>query len=414
MEEKTLLERKINRLNGLMNRDSKTGEDIKEIGEIRDKLDKYGNAEKHLESLENAIKNEKSKYGKEINFLEKLDQLEKTYTELKLITQKEINEYYDSFNKHFLNRDRKLSAQELLDIFRRGEAANYAQTTKEAEKIAAAKAQKAEEARDFALRQKQQEAAPKAAVAKLTAQRRKAAEQARIAKSGPAIQPGENIVIEAGKGFEQSLRKVISIYRDNFEVANVFGQDLITRTAERYGRVYPNIGTRLKAVINDKINIYNKHVQNVGIPDLSLYNIGKYLNYLDKGILEIMDGQEKVNKLRKLNNSSKGNERTKAQLEKAKAALKRSKARWLDGVKKLVKGEEYNRNVFVELGQAESYDYLNGMNKELLLYKRINKLSQEKHARLTNADWDEILSNFEREHVNANIAYYEKLHSSNN
>ena len=406
MEEKANIERKITKRDVLMGKNKKSAQDIQDLGKVRDELDEMGDVKEILKSLNKAIRNERLEHGKEIEFLERIDRLEEAYKELKLITPKEINEFYDSFNKQYLNRDINMTAQELLDIFRNGKAADYAQTTKAAEAAEELKAQKAARAQESAQFQQQIEAARKQQMEIQKAQRRDAANRknaaSRIAREN--ISKEQQLLIDkAVNEYETKARQRVNVYRANFKDMTGEGDRIVREYTAKYTKLYPNILQHIATGIQNTTDKYNKTVRRIVDSQLEIFPMKDDLNYLTYGIHVIKDERNDIRKLQRLLRKNGEDSKTRTELEEAKERLKKLKAKWLEDVQRVVAHENYNRQKFIDVGRGKDYDYLTEINDELVFYRDINRCVGENNGKLPAKIWDDILSRIPKEDSIKNV-----------
>ncbi len=207
-----------------------------------------------------------------------------------------------------------------------------------------------------------------------------------------AWKPKKVILAEAREKYEKFLREEINIYRGaNQGEKAIQGQrklvyNINTTTSEKY----PHIESDLSRVFKEVRDKYMRQKAILG--QTEIFAVEKIWEDMDQGITEMKNALQEIAELQKQSEENPEDKSISDSLELTKQQLAETKKLWIEY---LIFGNQYeqkNRDMFVEMGKGDAYDYLTGICKEILRYKELEKICNENNGELPEEEWAKLLA----------------------
>lgn len=197
------------------------------------------------------------------------------------------------------------------------------------------------------------------------------------------------VLLSVEKDYEKYLRENINLYLGNFEDA-IKGCKEIVKTYKSDIVRYPKINKKIVGIFERMRRKYNLKVERLGRVDI--YDIGEAWRKMNENVADMKVTSQEILSLKNQFAKQKNDKNLQAQLIAAEEKLAKAKKQWTEDMLDSVECEAKNREIFREKGAFSEYDFLTGINKDLLRYQELSRISKENKGVLPEDIWTEILA----------------------
>lgn len=317
----------------------------KEADERISLLEKKGNIDSVLKTLNKQIEQEEKRNQSAINYFKEIARLREEYVDKKLIKYPQMEKIWYQIVKNNINSEEKYSTAELIEIIKTGKNIEVKKSV-----------------------------------------------------TVPHITSRKEFLATVEKEYEQLIRENINVYATEKENRELYGnqrsktQNIRYQIQEKYAgliKKFPGVEDSLNSVYS---RLEKKYVYKVEqLVNTDIYPIGEIwddMRTVEKGIKGLMVDLEH---LKAQLESEPNNLELKAKITEKENLLKEFREDWIIGAKHSVNYESINRERMVEAGKIETYDYLISENKTLNRHKLALKIYNENENSIPEDKWVQIL-----------------------
>lgn len=318
-----------------------TNPDSDELQELLAAINKKGNVNAYLKTLNKNIELERNKRKDALDYFADLGKLTEEYEGKKLVKNSALNKFWAQVVKNNINPDEKLSTKELIEIIKKGETS--------VEKT---------------------ETPVKAPVAALTK---------------------KQLFKNLEKEYEFMLRSGIDIYTGQ-GLHNVVASTSRKALSEKYASAinkFPNIKKQLIKLYENIEERYTFKVDRLGGVDI--HPLSRIWNDMFKDEASMKSVIKEINNLKSELANNPNDNSLKERLEKKEIELIELKGTWVARLGYSIKYADENRELMKQADRLAEYDYLTAENKTLLKHKKAHEAYKNNNDYIPDSMWDEIL-----------------------
>lgn len=314
---------------------------IEEAITLLKELDKRGNVDAILKTLDKQIEQEEKRNLPAIKYFDDIAKTMDEYLEKKLLNNNQIDKAWSQIKKNNINKDENLSIAELIEIINAGEKTNV-----------------------------------------ITESR---------------ILSRKDLLATLEKEYEDLMRKGINIYatkRENQELNNNYDKSRniryqLTQKYETQLKKYPGIQEALEKIYSKIEKKYTFKVNQLN--NIDIYPIGEIWDQMrdvEKSITNIT----KELPILKENLAKNPNDKTlEMEITGKEVVLAGLRKDWMRGVTLSLKYEAENRERMANAGHLAEYDYLTAKNKTLVNHRKAMEIYKENSETIPEGVWTELI-----------------------
>ena len=312
-----------------------------ELAKILAELDKLGNIDSVLSTMEKQIQEEAVRNKPALDYFKNLEKLEEEYSARKLIRDGQLDKFWHKIVKGNINAEGQYSTPELIEIIKSGKVV-------------------------------------------------KAAEE--VVATAPRITSKKDLLAVVRADYRQLLREDVNVYatNNNHTPFAKHAQAKIQEKYDSYIKKFEVSQGRLDDIYKYVEREFNTQVEN--ILDVDIYPLGEHWNQMVTVESSLRTLRRDINQLKSRLKNFPDDAQAKSDLAKKLSELETTKKLWILGMKKSVQYEAVNRGMMEKAGKIQQYDYLTGENKIIKLHKEALAICEENSDELPEEMWSKILS----------------------
>ena len=314
---------------------------IQEAKALLNELDKRGNIDAILQTLDKRIELEEKKNTPALKYFEDLDKTMREYMDKKLINDNQIDKGWFQIKKNSINPDRTLSPEELIEIIKTGKKAEVATETRNSSR--------------------------------------------------------KDLLATLEKEYEDLMRKGINIYatkRENQELNNNYDKSRniryqLTQKYETQLKKYPGIQEALEKNYSKIEKKYTFKVNQLN--NIDIYPIGEIWDQM-RDVEKSNTNITKELPILKENLAKNPNDKTlEMEITGKEVVLAGLRKDWMRGVTLSLKYEAENRERMANAGHLAEYDYLTAKNKTLTNHRLAMQIYKENNETIPEEAWNDLI-----------------------
>lgn len=320
---------------------SKTDPTNPELAQTLAELDKLGNLESVLKTLERQINEEAVRNKPALEYFENLGKLEDEYFSKKFVRFGQMEKFWHKVLKGNINAEGQYSTPELIEIIKSGKLP-------------------------------------------------KAVEE--VVEVAPRITSKKDLFMVVRAEYRQLLREDVNVYSTNSN-HTPSAKHAQARIQEKYDAQIKKFGVnqnRLDEVYKYVEREFNTQVEN--ILDVDIYPLGEHWGQMSGVESSLRTLRRDISQLRGRLANYPDEVESQERLAKKLSELEATKKLWILGMKKSVQYEAVNRDMMEKAGKIKQYDYLTGENKIIKLHKDALAICEKNNDELPEEMWVRILS----------------------
>lgn len=312
-----------------------------ELAKTLAELDKLGNIDSVLSTMEKQIQEEAVRNKPALDYFKNLEKLEEEYSARKLIRDGQLDKFWHKIVKGNINAEGQYSTPELIEIIKSGKVV-------------------------------------------------KAAEE--VVATAPRITSKKDLLAVVRSDYRQLLREDVNVYatNNNHTPSAKHAQAKIQEKYDSYIKKFEVSQGRLDDIYKYVEREFNTQVEN--ILDVDIYPLGEHWNQMVTVESSLRTLRRDINQLKSRLKNFPDDAQAKSDLAKKLSELETTKKLWILGMKKSVQYEAVNRGMMEKAGKIQQYDYLTGENKIIKLHKEALAICEENSDELPEEMWSKILS----------------------
>lgn len=304
-----------------------------------------------LNAIEKKIDEEKKRYKGAFEFFRELGEMEDMYIDNKYVKTKGMNDFWDQIRANNVNKDRNMSAQELINLIENNEKP--------------------------------------------------------LSKEELRLQREEqmnNLKSQIAEQYRNTLLQIINIYADHTShyTDAVRARNEVIKNHEEALKQFPEIeGDLMKIYEEAEQSIINKvnrlvdvrrKVDGKWVTGIDIHPIGEYQKIMDKKVKEIKDAQQETENIRLKLQKTPNSSSLKKELQRQSDIINEAKEYWLGVLEFSVEKEYANREIFDSVGRLSEYEELTDQNRTILRHRELLDIAKKNGDSLPEEIWNEILA----------------------